>query len=498
MTDSGTRVERAGQPAARPADLSGVLLDRMSRACRPNLFDVVADPQLLIALILANLTSPVLWELGERIAARREPGAPGPSLDDVMLGIQSYTDQHLFHISPLGVAETWGLLDLDEERERLGKAVVDYAVGEIVENLHARADLGTLTTRQDIFAIIDSGRFPEYHYSNIDIIRAYPRLLGRRKHRPIGVTTCADEAVLMASLCAVLHGARVADTLILGAPVHYTVLISHAGEACWLNGKHEAFTENGWRRFVANQDSAGIQRAVDTRMACDRIIAPMGACVIPDAWSAIPRPELDTVCTWLDDFFTTTLDWVAAIRGHPPRFIENPLTGFDWDRLDTPSDALSARALLRGLAREYPGSIFEAALYAARDLGVARPEVYLRAGARGHLVRARAARVTTIEDALDVLRRIDGNRSAVACSHCIALPDEVLKFDTGDSVDRAFLLCTIAALATALPGDLRNQREILITPDGAFVRLGPTCIRMNDLATGRIPANPIQHIAASG
>ena len=467
----------------------------MARACRPTLFDAAADPEILVAMLLANLTSPALWEFEARIAARiakDNPLSPG----EVMLAIQSYTDQHLFHISPLGMADTWGQLDLDEERERLGSTVVDYALAEMVENLRARQASGSLTSEQEVLDLIDAGRFPEYHYSNIDIIRAYPRLLGRRKHKPLGVTTCADEAVLMASLSAVLNCASVGDALILGAPVHYTLLITHAGETCWFNGKHEAYTTTDWARFVADLDQAGVQMAVDTRMACDRIIAPSGTYVLPESRSGIAHPQLEAVCNRLDAFFTTTLDWVAAIRAHPPSFRDNPLGAFDWSQFDAVTDATSARVLLMRLASTYPGSVFEAALYAARDLGVEQPDVYLTAGARGHLVQAQARQIADIDDALAIVQRIEGAHSAVACAHRIALPDEVLKFNTGDAQDRAFLLCTLIGLADALPTGLRADREILITPGEAFVHVGATCIRVSDLKECQGPNDPAQRIVA--
>ncbi len=97
----------------------------------------------------------------------------------------------MFHISPLAVADTWGLLDLDEERERLGSAVVDYAVGEIVENLRAREQFGSLTAEQHIFALIEAGRFPEYHYSNWSLFNAFVRL-GATCIRASDLTVCAS------------------------------------------------------------------------------------------------------------------------------------------------------------------------------------------------------------------------------------------------------------------------------------------------------------------
>jgi len=45
-------------------------LDELAQAARPTLFDAAARPELLVALIYANLMWPLLWDLLEKIRGR--------------------------------------------------------------------------------------------------------------------------------------------------------------------------------------------------------------------------------------------------------------------------------------------------------------------------------------------------------------------------------------------------------------------------------------------
>ena len=180
----------------------------LSWAARPALLEAAREPGLLMALLLADLMSPSLWEFREKIrvktaadraaAAKERPAEERPAEERpalVMQEIHDYMDRHLFHASPLDVEELWGCLDLNEERARLGAGEVDHAVAVIRRGLEARRDLGILTGKQDILPLMDAGRFPDYEYSTIDVIRAHRRRLHRGKHKPLGITSCADEAV---------------------------------------------------------------------------------------------------------------------------------------------------------------------------------------------------------------------------------------------------------------------------------------------------------------
>src|SRR5215475_1979149 len=108
----------------------------LDRAVAPNLFDVAADPELVFPLVLANLMSPRLWRLREHLAPLPDPvrGLGEGSIRH----FQEYIDHHFEHVASDRIAETNGVLDLDAEAERLGAAVVDYAVSSLQSAFPAR------------------------------------------------------------------------------------------------------------------------------------------------------------------------------------------------------------------------------------------------------------------------------------------------------------------------------------------------------------------------
>ena len=270
-------------------------IEMLSRFARPTLFDAVKQPEMLVAMILANLMSPSLWLFKAQVQSHI-PVDPMPERSHVKLimsAIKSYVDRHLFHASPKEIGEIWGLLDLDEERKRLGVDTIDYSIDLIVTDLRGRQRRGQLTEKQNIFPLIDNGTFPEYDYSTIDSIKAYRRILKRKKHKPIGVSCCADEAVLIASLACVLHGARLRDILIFGSPVHYTALVEHKQQLFWFNGKHECFDGGAWCAEVGGKSVIDSQEPFDARITFERLISPLGKYVkVHRGWSKIMKKKL--------------------------------------------------------------------------------------------------------------------------------------------------------------------------------------------------------------
>ena len=155
----------------------------LSLVVRPTLFDAVKRPETLIAMVLANLMSPALWQFCDNIRHRLKAQNPdSENTETVMIReIQRYVNKHLFHLAPLDLENIWGLLDLDEERRRVGPETVDYAVNSILRNFERRVTQGILTDRQRVAPLVEQGKFPEYEYSNIDVILAHGPHLGRQR-----------------------------------------------------------------------------------------------------------------------------------------------------------------------------------------------------------------------------------------------------------------------------------------------------------------------------
>src|SRR5262245_18964357 len=98
--------------ASCPTEVDAVI-ERMSRAARPTLFDAACDPQLLFALVLSNLMSPSLWSLRDAIArvAATPPEGPGSAGDQRLLmdALERHVNERFFHMLPLDIRDAWGL-----------------------------------------------------------------------------------------------------------------------------------------------------------------------------------------------------------------------------------------------------------------------------------------------------------------------------------------------------------------------------------------------------
>jgi len=484
-------------------------IEHWSRAARPTLFDSVAEPRLIVALILADLMSPALWDFRDSVKERMEADrAKGTDDSDptrfVLAEIGRYVDRHLYHVSPKEMGDIWGLVSLADERRRLGQETVDYAVTDILANLRKRQELGSFRPDLDIFATVEDGRFPEYEYANIDVIRAYRRLLKQKKHKPLGITCCVDEATLIAALAVVLGAATFEELLLIGAPVHYTTFFKHQGNAYWFNGKHEFYDKAAWQAQVAleaekdGKDKAGgdpLSRALDRRVVLERLIAPGGTHLLRGDRSTLDPAWEARVFEALRDFFGGEPALIAASRARGIRYAASPDGALPFDELGAASDAASAGRILADLAARHPGSVFEAALYCHRHLDVARPEAYLAAARRGPKLTAAAAEVETLEDAMEIVRNIDGRDSIFAGRDRIALPDELLLFGTGSDRDRALLLASLLAEAPALAGAPTaaggGPWEILFTATRSLVRNAAHCLDAESLSPAPRPEEPV-------
>ena len=468
-------------------------IERWSRAARPTLFDYLVEPRLVFALILANLMSPSLWAFRDTLRKRIEAGDAGDHGSPerfAMSEIGRYVDSHFYHVPPSEMGGFWGFVPLEDERRRVGREQVDYAVSEILANMHKRQELGSYKPNMEVQSAVDAGLFPEYEYATVDVVRAYRRRLKKKKHRPLGVTCCVDEATLIASLATVLHTASLEELIIIGAPVHFTTLVKHGGETFWFNGKHEFFDQAGWRAVLAGDTvtedpEQRLQNALDRRVVLERLITPHG-------WF-MSRSDESTLDETAE---ARILETVAAFFGGLPRLFSESLgrgvhhapsedRAMPFASLAQVDSADAAQQLIRRLAREHPGSVFEAALYCHRDLGVAQPEAYLHAARRGPMLRAAAAGVASLEDALAVVAAIENRESIFADRERIALPDEVLLFGTANDRERALLL---GALLIDAEGALGVEPGgILFGEASSCVRVGDMCIDAASLSDVELP-----------
>lgn len=456
----------------------GEIVERMSRSARPELFDGIAQPEVLISLVLANLMSPSLWEFATRIQEHVNRQNPGRRSDaDVLRQVQDYVNAHLYHMAPLEVDDLWGLAPLDEERARLGAARVDYAVDSIVNHLEALRAVGALHPNQDIVPVIRNGLFPQYEYSIVDVIHAHCRHLQRTKHKPFGITSCADETILICALAVALRLIPFSSIVLMGAPVHYTALLEVGNETQWINAKKECFDREDWRKLVfeaeGKVDPDAIQQTFDARADLDRVITPCGEAIFPERRSTVAQQDLENILNGIEAFFGTRLRQLAGIAPGSIGYDAPEIPKHAMLEIDRAQDADTTRQAVHALTGQYPGTAIEQSLYGYRDLSVRHPEAYLVAASRGRRLRSVAAGCRSIDEAIGQVRAIAGNESIFGDADRIALPDEVILFGTGTARDKSLLLLGLIVLAEAIPAAIKRDCEVVLTEGQSYVRTGP-------------------------
>lgn len=407
----------------------------------PNIFDVRADPEILHALIIANSMSPRLWSLAERMRGL-EP-APDDPLPAHVRGAQRVLDRYFTHLTPAQVLEIDGVLDLDAEATRLGEDVVERAIAGIEATFRWRVARGYSLADDPAVTMIAERRFPAYTYGELDTLHAYRKQLGRRSSRPIGLTSCLDEAALFAALQMITPADDRRGVVVLTHPAHFTVFGWNGDATWWFYGKNRLHAAAEHAALIDDAFAGDAALAFDDVMAeFDRVITRRGTFDFTTGESSIPRDELDELAERMRTFFQVL-----------PAQFERALAG-DMHHVEPSAfDALIADCVGAGSCEEVhavvraaavsAGPVRDAAravLAAHRSLRVTNPSVYLPAAREGAHLRAARPGIVSVEDALSLVRAIEGRESMFGDPDRIAMPEEVLVLNTGTDRDRALLL----------------------------------------------------------
>lgn len=413
---------------------------------RPNLFTATGDPDLLTALILAHLMSPALWGLADRIRLGH-PGLPSASAEPVR-AIQHFVNAHFLHFRPHDAGRIWGI----EERERLTdpeeRETVDYTLGLIADILDRI--LPSEPQFIPVVPLLAQGAFPQFIYPVIDLLLAGPRALPELPHKSLGVTCCLDECLLVAALAVAIGVVRFEDFCILGSPFHYALFLFPGEKGFWINAKREYFDAATIAAAVAAEGRAGPQALFDDRIErCDRLVAPAGYCLFAAGRGTLARPHLERHAESLERLFGAPLAVsgmarAGAMAAQPVAGREAALARFAACR-----SAGDYEATVRAWAAGADDLLPECALLAFRHPHVRQPEIYREAALRDYHAWMRAAEVLTREDARAIVEGIPGRESVFGDSGRLAMPDEVLLFQTANERERELLEYTLLAHAPA-------------------------------------------------
>lgn len=447
-----------------------------SQVVAPDLFDAVAEPDVLLPLVMANAMSPRLWRLGRKVAAAADP----------LEAARRVVDTSFTHALPDHVVRVSGVLDLDAERRRLG-AAVDRAVAEIDRGWDERRRRGLLSPEDDLQDQIAGGRFPAYTYANVDVINAARRATGGPAQRPRGLTSCLDEAALFAAL--VMTAPEVTSTLdgicMLASSLHYTVFGWTGDESWWFWSKRDLFTQREFHEKVAHEHGGDPVDAIMSVMAAPlrRLVSRRGHVDFDSGVSSLPADEVENTLAVIDRFF-----------GHRPhgldlsteelRFVAPSAHDVLFDEAVRCASASEVQHVVRRHldAAGPTAAAATQALLAFRSLEVDDVMPYLEAGRRGPLVTARAAGLRSVEDVIAVAAALE-NGPALGDPARLALPDEVLARGCCSPVERGLLVHVLLEHAGIVP--VRTE----ITADDAVTHTPACAVRASDLT--RLDSRPV-------
>lgn len=439
-----------------------------AQAIRTDLFTATMRPELLPSLIFANLLSPRLREL-----ARKAAGKAGSSKDQDMRRLHKFLNGHFYHAPPLEFARVWGFHEFErrnepEEREE-DVTTLDLLKPRLELHRHEFEHVPGL------LRLLEDGAFPNYVYSNADLILAHGRRLHDLPAHPLGMTSCADECLLAASLAVAGGLCGLDDFVLVGSPFHYTLFLFQEGEGWWFNAKREILTPGEFTALCQNaQAHAGTdprQQAFDAKVSlADRVITARGASCFSSGRSSLRREELEAALKKLESFLGIRPQPLnASVITHWKEGCSGELV----QRLSACTDSEQAANVLVELAAQGVGCAQDArCAFRLRD--AAPPEAFALAAEQGYRVYLQASTVESLEEAVELVRAIPGQEPVFHDLKRIGLPDEVLLFQTAGPDERALLLRTLLRFSPTLGRG--SFPELCLLSDGWAVRCGTALI----------------------
>ena len=394
------------------------------------MFSAALHPDLIIALIIANLMSPKLWELVERI-----PTGANANPEVMMKRLHKFVNRSFYHPNPSESCRVWGLYERETVTDPDELASSDRAMSVIRQAIE-------LTGNRDanfVIGLIDNSMAPRYIYPTVDMILADTPTLKELKTPVLGMTCCLDECVLIASLALAAGLCKMEDIVFVGSPLHYTLYLFPDEEGYMFNAKREFFRRKDWNKQSGGDPEASSRLFIEKLFVCDRIITPFGGCVFPDGSVTISPERMENVVKKITRFLSATPHELSQALATVHKAGATGLAGADrLDGLPALSCASIEAAVLAGKDDpDYP--LFEAALYVFRHPRVSEPELYKEAAMRGFRSYILSGAVSCPADAREIVDGISGNTSIYGKSLRIAMPDEALAFDTASNEEKKLL-----------------------------------------------------------
>ncbi|NPU83962.1 MAG: hypothetical protein HPY65_05695 [Syntrophaceae bacterium] len=410
--------------------------DYLIKAVSPSLFTAARYPDLIVALLIANLLSPTLWELAGRI---RSGGAGPGGIEPSMKKLHQFVNRNFYHTKSIEFFRIWGLYEREAITDPDELFSSDRAMSIIKKGMEVIQDpaVGLLNE------LIDNGAAPRYVYPTVDVILAYGRFLKGMKTHPLGMTSCLDECVLIASLALASGSCRMEDVVFVGSPLHYTLYLFPDDEGYMFNAKREFFSRQAWLELAGGDRERSGRMFLEKLYICDRIITPFGYCVFPDGPTTIPPGRMAEVAERITRFLSSRPAEISRALETTRRAEAPGPAGAECVGAALPMGREAVEAATLQGTPDRDVSVLDAALYAFRHPRVREPALYREAAMRGFKSFILSGGVSCIEDAQEIADGITGRESIYGPTSRIAMPDEVLAFDTASDEERDLLVETL-------------------------------------------------------
>lgn len=353
----------------------------------------------------------------------------------MMKRLHKFVNQNFYHPNPSEFCRVWGMYERETITDPDELASSDHAMSIIRQGIE-------LTRNRDanfVIGLLDNSTAPRYIYPTVDLILADNPALKELKPPVLGMTACLDECVLIASLALAAGLCKMEDIILVGSPLHYTLYLFPDDEGYMFNAKREFFRRRDWNKQSSGDPETSSRLFMEKLFVCDRIITPFGGCVFPDGSVTISPERMENTVNRISRFLSATPRELSQALATVHKAGATGLSGADQiDCLPDLSCAAIERAALACKDNpDYP--LFEAALYVFRHPGVSEPELYKEAAMRGFRSYILSGAVLCPADAREIVDGISGNASIYGKSCRVAMPDEVLAFDTASNEEKKLL-----------------------------------------------------------
>jgi len=248
------------------------------------------------------------------------------------------------------------------------------------------------------------------------------------------------------------------DIVFLCSPFHYTLFLFPEGsDGFWFNAKREYFDSRGWARLNEGCSQAALAEAFMSRMVVfDRLITPRGSWIFHKEESNLGPERIDFLLSKIGRFLGTKLKELLPNIGQGLPRQREPLEDDVLPAMDEYESSGAVARHIRALVEKNCAPVVASSLYTFRQIEVPEPGVYVSAALSGYKVWLRSAEVLSVSDAVALVQGIRGRESVFGACDRIALPDEVLVFNTASDNERVLLLYSLLMLSSSFSA---SQKE---------------------------------------